>query len=151
MAGALACIITLLPRCKVWGWWGGGVAVVGGGGGFLLLLGVVAYVRACSQFVLGAVGRGGRGEGAHRRSASSYLPPCRRAVASSRWLIRKSGNVSQTHTHTHTCRSMLLLGPVAAGPTRIKYIWVCHGCLLFSFVFMMQKINCDLGKREEAR
>lgn len=50
----------------------------------------------------------------HHCSASSYLLPCRRAVASSRWLIREAGNISQIpppsppppapsplHTHTH--------------------------------------------------
>lgn len=34
----------------------------------------------------------------HHCSASSYLLPCRRAVASSRWLIREAGSASQTHT-----------------------------------------------------
>lgn len=66
----------------------------------------------------------------HHCSASSYLLPCRRAVASSRWLIRKAGNVSQipnhpyTHTYRHTavCGSMFLSGPVAAGPIRGKYV-----------------------------
>lgn len=44
----------------------------------------------------------------HHRSASSYLLPCRRAVASSRWLIREAGNIFQIsppphpHTDTHT-------------------------------------------------
>lgn len=72
----------------------------------------------------------------HHCSASSYLLPCRRAVASSRWLIREAGNVSQIppltptppYTHMHSqrdtqwlCGPMFLSGPVAR-PMRRKYV-----------------------------
>lgn len=68
-------------------------------------------------FVVVVVGRGGGLSSTlgfdgspHHCSASSYLLPCRRAVASSRWLIREAGNIFQippppaapnTPLHTH--------------------------------------------------
>ena len=125
--------------------------------GVLLLLGVAA-VWVCFELVLGAVGRGGVGRGGEGHPTA--LPVLISPRAGEQWhraggLLESQGmypKQTDTHTHTHTCRSILLSEPVAAGPTRIKCIWVCHGCFhLFSFVFMMQKLNCDLGKREKAR
>lgn len=49
--------------------------------------------------------------GAHI-TASAYLPPCRREVALSRWLIREAGNVSQHPSHM----CLLTLGQWLHGP-----------------------------------
>ncbi len=73
------------------------------GAGFVVC--VFVCVRACVcvcvrfEVLLGAVRKlsstlGFNGS-PHHGSASSYLLQCRRAVASSRWLIRQAGNVSQ--------------------------------------------------------
>ena len=108
----------------------------------------------------------------HQCSASSYLPPCRRAVASSRWLIRKSGNVSQipnhpythtdthtrthAHTGTHTDNRMwtylvwFLSGPWAAGPIRksmSRHTVSVYHC--FFFCVDDAKINCNLEREEQ--
>lgn len=114
---------------------------------------VVECVCVCVHFeVLLGAARGlrstlGFNGSPHHRSASSYLLPCRRAVASSRWLIREAGNIFQIsphpHTDTHTrtthqpriplstithsqthivvCGPMFLSGPIL-GPVRRKYV-----------------------------
>lgn len=61
----------------------------------------------------------------HHRSASSYLLPCRRAVASSRWLIREAGNVSQIHPHPPLTPSTHTHNETHSGVWTYVSIWAC--------------------------
>lgn len=146
---ALACVITTLPH---WGLPLLHVSVrVRGGARVLWCVCVCVLLEVLLGAVRGLSSTLGFNGSPHHCSASSYLLPCRRAVASSRWLIREAGNASQipNHPYVHTNTRM----QTHSGVWIYVSIWargsgahkgkVCLGTqwvfIALSFVLMMQK------------